>query len=135
MRVFIAGVDGYLGWTLAQYLTARGHDVAGADIFLRRQWVEEMGSASAMPILPMSQRLPAFREHYGKDLQFYEGDLQEYALVERIFREFQPEAVVHLGECPSAPYSMMDREHTVFVQINNITTTFNILFAIRDIRP
>ena len=94
-----------------------------------------MGSASALPILPMSKRLPAFREHYGKDLHFYEGDLQEYALVERIFREFQPEAVVHFGECPSAPYSMMDRDHAVFVQTNNITTTFNILFAMRDIRP
>jgi UDP-sulfoquinovose synthase len=55
--------------------------------------------------------------------------------VQRIFREFQPEAVIHLGECPSAPYSMIDREHTVFVQLNNLTTTFNLLFAIRDLAP
>ena len=25
-----------------------------------------------------------------------------------MFEEFQPEAIVHLGECPSAPYSMID---------------------------
>ena len=50
MRAFIAGMDGYLGWSLAQYLTARGHEVAGADTFFRRQWVEEMGSWSATPI-------------------------------------------------------------------------------------
>ncbi len=37
MRVFIAGIDGYLGWTLAQYLAARGHAVAGADTFFRRR--------------------------------------------------------------------------------------------------
>lgn len=49
MRVFIAGVDGYLGWGLAVYLRARGHDVAGADCYLRRDWVAEMGSQSATP--------------------------------------------------------------------------------------
>ena len=29
MRVFIAGIDGYLGWPLAVYLSARGHDSRG----------------------------------------------------------------------------------------------------------
>jgi nucleoside-diphosphate-sugar epimerase len=37
-------MDGYLGWSLAQYLRARGQEVAGADCFFRRQGVEEMGS-------------------------------------------------------------------------------------------
>lgn len=49
MRVFIAGVGGYLGWSLAQPLTARGYEVTGADNFFRRQWVEEIGSWSAPP--------------------------------------------------------------------------------------
>ena len=30
---------------------------------------------------------------------------------------------------------MIDREHTTFVQLNNLTTTFNLLFAIRDLAP
>jgi UDP-sulfoquinovose synthase len=55
--------------------------------------------------------------------------------VERVFREFEPEAIVHLGECPSAPYSMIDVDHAVFVQTNNLVSTFNILFAMRDIHP
>jgi UDP-sulfoquinovose synthase len=135
MRVFIAGMDGYLGWSLAHYLMARGHEVAGADCFFRRQWVEEMGSWSATPIRPMKERLQAFKKRFGKELRFWEGDLREYGLVETIFREFQPEAIVHFGECPSAPYSMIDVHHAVFVQTNNITTTFNLLFAMRDIRP
>jgi nucleoside-diphosphate-sugar epimerase len=33
MRVFIAGVDGYLGWSLAMYLIKRGHEIAGADCY------------------------------------------------------------------------------------------------------
>ncbi len=135
MRVFIAGVDGYLGWSLAQYLAARGYEVAGADSFFRRRWVEEMGSWSATPVASMRERLAAFRERFGRELRFWEGDLREYGLVEAIFREFQPDAIVHFGECPSAPYSMIDVHHAVFVQTNNIITTFNLLFAMRDIRP
>ena len=26
-------MDGYLGWSLAQFLISKGHEVAGADIF------------------------------------------------------------------------------------------------------
>ena len=96
---------------------------------------EEMGSVSAIPIAPVDERLGALREHTGQSVPFWRGDLRDYGLVERIFREFQPEAVIHLGECPSAPYSMIDRERTMFVQMNNLTTTFNLLFAIRDLAP
>lgn len=135
VRILIAGMDGYLGWSLAQHLTARGHEVAGADALLRRSWVEEMGSVSAIPIASMQDRLQALRAHSGRGIPFWNSDLRDYELVERIFREFAPEAIVHLGECPSAPYSMIDRDHTMFVQLNNLTTTFNLLFAIRDLAP
>jgi UDP-sulfoquinovose synthase len=135
MRVFIAGVDGYLGWSLANYLAAKGHLVAGADMFFRRHWVEEMGSTSATPVASIEERLKAYRDRYGRELAFWCGDLRDYGLVQQIFREFKPDAVVHLGECPSAPFSMTDVHHAVFVQTNNITTTFNLIFAIRDLRP
>ncbi len=135
MKVFIAGIDGYLGWTLAQYLTSRGHDVAGADLMLRRQWVDEMQSWSAIPIAPMGERLQAFKQRYGKTLQFWEGDLRQYDFVANMLQEFRPDAVVHLGECPSAPYSMVDAQHAVFVQINNLTTTFNLMFSMRALCP
>jgi UDP-sulfoquinovose synthase len=135
MRVYIAGMDGYLGWALAQYLTARGHEVAGADAYFRRKWVEEMGSHSATPIVSMEERLEAFKENFGKELLYWEGDFQDYDFVERTFREFQPEAIVHFGECPSAPYSMIDVHHAVWVQTNNIMGTLNMLFAMRDVCP
>jgi UDP-sulfoquinovose synthase len=135
MRVLITGMDGYLGWSLALYLIGRGHEVGGADGFMRRGWVAEMGSMSATPIATMPARLQFLRDTIGQDLRFWPGDLRNYSFVESIFREFQPDAVVHFGECPSAPYSMIDVEHAVFVQTNNLTTTFNLLFAMRDICP
>lgn len=135
MKVFIAGIDGYLGWPLAQYLTARGHEVAGADLLLRREWVAEMGSNSAIPVYTREERLEAFREKYGRELDFRVGDFMDYEFVKGFFEEFQPDAIVHLGQVPSAPYSMIDRDHTVFVQQNNVIGNLNILWAMREVCP
>ncbi len=135
MRVFIAGIDGYLGWPLAVYLSARGHQVAGADLLLRREWVAEVGGISALPIASREQRMAAFKEVAGVELDFRVGDLTDYAFVKRFFAEFQPEAVVHLGQMPSAPYSMMDRAHCVWTQQNNIVNNLNLLWAIKEAAP
>ncbi len=135
MRVLIAGIDGYLGWALAQYLTARGHEVAGADLMLRREWVDEVGSHSAIPVYSREERLAAFRERYGKDIEYRVGDLADYDFVKNLFVEFQPEAIVHLGQVPSAPYSMIDQAHCVWTQTNNIASNLNILWAMKEVCP
>lgn len=135
MRVFIAGIDGYLGWSLAQYLTARGHDVAGTDLFLRRKWVEEVGGQSALPVYSMEERLEAFEARHGKPLNFRKGDLLDYEFVRDYLAAFQPDAIVHLGEMPSAPYSMIDQQHAVFTQQNNIIGNLNILWAMKEVCP
>ncbi|MFC1706941.1 NAD-dependent epimerase/dehydratase family protein [Planctomycetota bacterium] len=135
MRVFIAGVDGYLGWSLAQYLAARGHEVGGCDNYSRRDWVAELGSQSATPIARMTTRLQAFRERFGSNLHFTRGSLLEYRFVWNLFRAFRPEAIVHFAEMPSAPYSMIDVEHCTYTHTNNLVGTLNILHAMRDVCP
>jgi UDP-sulfoquinovose synthase len=135
MRVFIAGVDGYLGWSLAVYLGARGHDVAGADTFARRRWVEEMQSHSVTPIHSMAERLQAYHERFGQRLEFREGDLTNYPFVLQFFKDFRPDAIVHFGEMPSAPYSMIDVDHCVFTQTNNLVGTLNIAYAMKEACP
>lgn len=135
MRVFIAGIDGYLGWPLAQYLAARGHDIAGTDTFFRRQWVEEIGSHSAIPVYDMPERLQAFRERYGKDLLFRQGDLLDYGFLKNFLADFHPDAIVHLAEMPSAPYSMIDQAHAAFTQQNNVIGSLNVLWAMKEACP
>src|SRR3990167_4772791 len=98
MRVFIAGVDGYLGWPLAMHLARRGHAVGGCDLYLRRDWVAEMGSQSGTPIWRMTERLEAFRENFGRNLEFRKGDVCDYNFVENCFKAFQPHAAVHLAD-------------------------------------
>ena len=49
--------------------------------------------------------------------------------------EFEPDAVIHFAEQRSAPYSMIDRRHAAFTQVNNVVGTLNLLFALREFRP
>ncbi|NJO84508.1 MAG: NAD-dependent epimerase/dehydratase family protein [Blastochloris sp.] len=135
MKVFIAGIDGYLGWALAQYLTARGHEVAGNDIFLRRQWVEEMNSVSALPVYSREERLHAFQQRYEKKLAFHEVDLLDYPALVGLLADFQPDAIVHLAEMPSAPYSMIDQQHAAFTHTNNVIGSLNLLWAMKEACP
>jgi len=135
MKVMIAGIDGYLGWTLAMHLTNRGHEVFGIDNFSRRRNVREVGSWSATPIKSMEERLKAFKEIHGKEITFYQGDLRHYDLVDLIIKKHKPDAIVHFGEIPSAPYSMIDVEHCNYTMMNNIVGTNNILYAMHKHAP
>ena len=135
MRVFIAGLDGYLGWSLSLYLVKRGHTVGGTDLFLRREWVSEMGSQSATPIVDMDERIKAYQENFNEDLWFRAGDLRDYDFVLECFREFKPDAIVHFGEMPSAPFSMIDAKQCNFTQTNNLIGTLNILYAMKEVCP
>lgn len=135
MKVIIAGIDGYLGWTLACHLLDRGHEVGGMDNGFRREWVAEMGSDSATPIASFDERAAALKDRFSNTLPIVNGDLREPQLVSDLIKDTRPDAVVQLGECPSAPYSMIDADHTVFVQVNNITSSFNLMFAMKEYVP
>jgi UDP-sulfoquinovose synthase len=136
MRILILGGDGYLGWPTSMHFARKGHEVHAVDDYLRRRAHVEAGTDSLTPIggsLPA--RAEAFREVTGLEIGVTEGDLTEWSVVERVFREFGPEAIVHYGEMPSAPYSMIDREHAVFTQTNNVVNTLNVLYAMAEITP
>jgi UDP-sulfoquinovose synthase len=134
VRILIAGLDGYLGWALAQHLTRRGHLVGGIDAGLRRQWVAEMGSHSALPIAGLRDRLDAFAE-YADPLTYFAGDMTDYGFLRGALQAFQPDAIVHLAEMPSAPYSMIDAAHAAFTQHNNVIGSLNLLWAMHEICP
>lgn len=128
MKVIITGNDGYLGWPLSLHLLAKGHEVVGVDNLSRRLRVREVGSHSATPISDPFERCAALREEFPK-FQWRIMDLRNATEVDYIFEKHKPDAVVHLGEIPSAPYSMIDLEHCTETMMNNINGTNNILFA------
>jgi UDP-sulfoquinovose synthase len=97
--------------------------------------VEEVGSDSAIPVYSIEERLEAFHHRYGKTLPFYDVDLMDYPRLRQILADFKPDAIVHLGEMPSAPYSMIDQQHAAFTQSNNVIGSLNILWAMREVCP
>src|SRR3954454_17197669 len=116
-------------------LSAHGHDVAVADNYLRRQMVTESGSDSLTPIGTLPQRASAWREVSGKTIDVHLMDLCDYDLLNRVVSQFQPDAIVHYGQIPTAPDSMLDRTHAVSTQRNNIENTLNVIFAILENNP
>ena len=135
MKILITGIDGYIGWALALKQLNLGNDVCGIDNFSRRNHVQEMDSWSAIPILSMDERMQNLKMKYGDKIKFFEGDLLDASFTNEIIKNFQPDAIVHLAEQPSAPYSMIDQVHTVYTQQNNVIGTLNLLFAIKNFAP
>ncbi|GAA3646960.1 NAD-dependent epimerase/dehydratase family protein [Nonomuraea antimicrobica] len=135
MRILVLGGDGYLGWPTALHLSQCGHDVAVADNFVRRQYDFELGMDSLVPIESLQTRVSTWQDLTGKTIKVYVGDLTEADFTYEMIRDFGPEAVVHFAEQRAAPYSMIDRKHAVYTQVNNVVGTLNLLYAIAEIDP
>ena len=134
MKILILGGDGYLGWPTAMYLSRHGHQVAVLDNFAKRRWELELNAEPLIPIRTLHDRVELWRTVEGRQLELFVGDLRNYGVVEGVLDTFQPEAIVHYGEQPSAPYSMIDHNRSVFTQVNNITGTLNLLWAIKKLK-
>ncbi len=135
MRIIVAGGDGFCGWPTALYLSKQGHDVTIVDNMVRRKWDDELRSNSLTPILSLEERVKLWEEKTGKKIAIYDCDLMHYDFLKEIFKQVQPEAFVHFAEQRSAPYSMIDREHAVFTQTNNVVGNLNVLYAIKEVTP
>src|SRR5487761_1739635 len=135
MKIAVLGGDGYCGWATALYLSAKGHSVAILDNFARRQWDHELGVQTLTPIAPLPERLRVWRELTGHTIEVFAGDVTDYEFLSSAIETVRPEAIVHFAEQRAAPYSMIDRKHAVFTQVNNVVGTLNVLFALRELQP
>ena len=135
MKVLVLGGDGYLGWPTALHLSEVGHEVAVADNFARRGYDHEMGVDSLVPIESLQARTAAWHELTGKTIAKYIGDLCDADFTYHMVSDFAPDAIVHFAEQRAAPYSMVDRKHAVYTQVNNVVGNLNVLYAIAEINP
>jgi UDP-sulfoquinovose synthase len=133
MRILVLGGDGYLGWPTAMYLSAQGHTVGVLDNAVRRQYDEELGSGSLVPIESLKTRVKAWERVSGERIDIFHGDLCDADYIYDALRIFHPDAVVHFAEQRAAPYSMIDRKHAVYTQTNNVVGTLNLMYAIGEI--
>ena len=135
MKVLVIGGDGYCGWATALYLSNRGYEVGILDSFVRRHWDLELGVESLTPITLIQQRLQRWQDLTGKSIDLFVGDINNYEFLKQALQQFKPESIVHFGEQRSAPFSMIDREHAVLTQANNVVGTLNLLYAMKEDFP
>jgi UDP-sulfoquinovose synthase len=105
------------------------------DSLIRRYWDMQLQVDTLTPIAPIQERLRRWRELTGQTIELFLGDITDYQFLIQSLRQFEPEAIVHFGEQRSAPFSMIDREHAVLTQVNNVVGTLNILYAMKEEFP
>ncbi|MHB8379358.1 MAG: NAD-dependent epimerase/dehydratase family protein [Acidimicrobiales bacterium] len=131
MKVLVLGGDGFCGWPTSLHLSDMGHDVTIVDNLSRRKIDIELEVESLTPIRPIHERVRAWKELTGKEIDFVLLDLaEEYDRLEALLREVRPDAIVHFGEQRAAPYSMRNTASKRYTVDNNVRATHNVLAAI-----
>ena len=134
MTILVTGADGYVGWPLMLKLAKEFPEerIIGIDNFGRRRWVEEVGADSIIPIATMEERIKRARELGFKNISFVYGDLTDRDFVRTVIRVSKPDVVLHLAAQPSAPYSQINLDKAYYTQKNNVLSTLNLLWALRE---
>ena len=135
MRVIIFGADGYLGWPTSMKFASDGHDVIAVDNYLRRHIAKQTDSEPLMENPKLDKRSEIYNALTGKMINVEIGDCTDYRFVKRLFKQYQPDAVVHYAEQPSAPYSMMGQSEASLTLRNNLDVTLNIIFGVIEESP
>jgi UDP-sulfoquinovose synthase len=131
VRIVILGGDGFCGWPTALHLSRVGHDVLIVDNLVRRNIDNELEISSLTPIQSPGRRLAAWKEVTGKEIAFQRIQIGEhYHRLLNLFKEYEPNVVVHFAEQRAAPYSMKSSWHKRYTVNNNVNATHDVLAAI-----
>ena len=129
MKVMILGIDGYIGWALANKLKKEGHEVIGIDDLSRRKRVSKCSSDSLTPITNIDSRQNLFNIN-----RFTLGSMIPSVLINILSLE-QPDVIFHLAEQPSAAWSMRDFVTSYDTQSYNVLGTLQLLWAMKESCP
>ena len=135
MRVLILGGDGYLGWPTAMAFANKGHEVCVVDNYLRRHIAMATSSEALIPAPNLDDRAEIWKSIGGETIWTVIGDCTDYRTLSDVFKSFGPEVVIHYAEQPSAPYSMIDFDSARLTLSNNLETTLNVIWAVKEHAP
>jgi UDP-sulfoquinovose synthase len=116
-------------------LAAHGDEVLVVDNYLRRTLATATSSEPLIATPDLGDRAAIYEAVSGFRIQVEIGDCTDRGVMDRMFIRFQPEAVVHFAEQPSAPYSMMGYDQARQTLMNNLGTTFNVIWSVLQQAP
>ena len=135
MRILILGGDGYLGWPTAMHFAARGDEVFAVDNYLRRRIALDTNSEPLIHTPNLQERARIFEAVAGRHIDVSIGDCCDYDFLRSCVERCAPDAVVHYAEQLSAPYSMIDYRAAKLTLDNNLSATFNVIWAVKEVAP
>lgn len=135
MKVLILGGDGFLGWPTAMNLSAHGHDIHVVDNCFRRTVCNDRDVPCLFPVPELNDRAEIWSEKTNHKIGVSIGDITDYDFLLNVVKSFQPTAIIHYAEQPSAPYSMLGQEEARFTLENNLVGTLNVAFAVKETNP
>ncbi|WP_333656180.1 NAD-dependent epimerase/dehydratase family protein [Dissulfurispira sp.] len=134
-KVLILGGDGYLGWPTAMNLSNLGYSVAVLDNYLKRWIFDKLGITPLIDCPNLEERANIWKGLTGHEIKVYVGDIGEQDFLFKVVKEFEPDTIIHYGEIPSAPYSMLNHNTSWETVQNNLRATLAVMWAIRTINP
>jgi len=147
--ILILGGDGYIGWPAAMHFSNLGYDVTIVDNCFRRGLEENSDIGFLYKTPSLVERAIKWKEFTGKQINVIIGDLRNATLLrkilsnKKIFLDWprmkvaikKPKTIIHYAEQPSATYSQLSSETSLFTLVNNLSVTNNLLFAVKDFCP
>lgn len=134
-KIIILGADGYLGWPACMYFSSLGYDVLGIDNFVKKKLEKQEGVSPLWKISSINSRINTWKSIGNKSIKFEKINILNFTNICKVIKSFKPEVIIHLGEQPSAPFSMKNIANASYTQTNNNIGTLNLLFAIKEIDP
>eukprot|EP00954_Amorphochlora_amoebiformis_P019228 1331294-Amorphochlora_amoeboformis.AAC.2 len=132
----VLGGDGFCGWPTALHLSENGHKVIIVDNLLRRKIDEELGTQSLTPISSPQERVAAWKEISGKDIEFIEMDVSgPLSDVMDLIGKYKPDNIIHFAEIRAAPYSMKTPANKAETVRNNLIGVHNVLISMLEHVP
>ena len=109
----------------------KGYQVTAIDNFSKRKIENENNIKPLNRIETMQIRTKTWKKISNRKIDFIYLDLNNYKALHDLLSKKKFDAIIHYGEQPSAPYSMVGREQAAFTQNNNVLGTLNLLFAMK----
>jgi len=129
--VLVTGYDGYIGNALVQRLLKNGYKVVGVDDFSRRKNVLDCGSDSLFERPSKDVIQNEFRK-FGDFYAYHYGVTEK---ISTLLEKHRPATIVNLAHLPSAPFSMISKEHSRYTLENNIISTNEVLWGVKEFVP
>jgi len=135
MKVLILGADGYLGWAAAMHFSNQGHEVVAVDNYLRRNTCVAYDCESLIQNPNMDTRAKIWKSITNNDISIRIGDICDYDFLKSVFRELNPDVLIHFAEQPSAPFSMLGHKEADLTLKNNLSGTLNVAYVVKELNP